>query len=68
MTSTPKPNIDYDRRTGRPLVNGRDALDALTDPQLEAELTIAAGDPRHRAERLDAVLLELTRRRQRPPV
>jgi hypothetical protein len=56
---------DYDARTGRPLVDGRDRLDALTETELEAELTIAAAEPRHRARRLDALLLELARRRGR---
>jgi hypothetical protein len=56
---------DYDTRTGRPLVDGRDRVDALTDRELEAELTIAAAEPRHRARRLDALLLEQARRRTR---
>jgi hypothetical protein len=54
---------DYDTRTGRPLVEGRDVVAALTDDELEAELTIAAAEPTRRAVRLDALLLELTRRR-----
>jgi hypothetical protein len=52
-----------DQRTGRPLTDGHDRIDALTDDELEAELTIAAEDPRWRAERLDSLLLERTRRR-----
>jgi hypothetical protein len=54
---------DYDERTGRPLVEGRDAVDALTDEELEIELTVAAAEPLRRAKRLDEVLLERTRRR-----
>jgi hypothetical protein len=52
-----------DQRTGRPLIDGRDDLEALTDEELEIELTIAAGDAERRAERLDNLLLERTRRR-----
>jgi hypothetical protein len=55
-----------DQRTGRPLVDGDDRIDALTDDELEAELTIAAAEPTHRAERLDNLLLERTRRRGLP--
>lgn len=59
---------DYDERTGRPLVDGRDRIEELTDPELEAEVTIAAAEPHHRARRLDALLLERARRRaQRLP-
>jgi hypothetical protein len=55
-----------DQRTGRPLVDGHDRIDALTDDELEAELTIAAEEPRRRGERLDNLLLERTRRRAQP--
>jgi len=55
-----------DQRTGRPLVDGYDRIDELTDDELEAELTIAAAEPRHRGERLDNLLLERTRRRGQP--
>jgi hypothetical protein len=55
-----------DQRTGRPLVDGRDRIEELTDDELEAELTIAAAEPRRRSERLDNLLLERTRRRGRP--
>jgi len=54
-----------DPRTGRPLVDGHDRLDALTDRELAAELTIAAARPRRRIQRLDALLHELARRRGR---
>jgi hypothetical protein len=46
-------------------VNGRDNIELLTTRELEAELTIAAAEPKRRAPRLDAVLLELARRRGR---
>jgi hypothetical protein len=55
---------EYDPRTGRPLVDGHDRIDALTDGELERELTIAAEQPRHRADRLDALLYEQARRRR----
>ena len=55
-----------DERTGRPLVDGHDSIEALTDDELEAELTIAAAEPRHRGQRLDNLLLERTRRRAEP--
>jgi hypothetical protein len=53
----------YDTRTGRPLFKGQDSTAALTDQELEVELTIAVAEPTRRAPRLDALLLELTRRR-----
>jgi hypothetical protein len=55
-----------DQRTGRPLVDGDDRIEALTDAELEAELTIAAAEPTRRGERLDNLLLERTRRRSEP--
>jgi hypothetical protein len=54
---------EHDERTGRPLVNGRDSIEELTDEELEVEVTIAAAEPRHRGLRLDALLLERARRR-----
>lgn len=54
---------EYDKRTGRPLVNGRDCIEELSDDELEVEVTIAAAEPRQRAQRLDALLLERARRR-----
>ena len=54
---------DYDERTGRPLVNGRESIEELSDEELEFEVTIAAAEPRQRAQRLDALLLERARRR-----
>jgi hypothetical protein len=55
-----------DQRTGRPLIDGRDRIDALTDDELEAELPIAAAEPTRRGQRLDNLLLEQTRRRIQP--
>ena len=43
-----------------------DRIEALTDEELEAELTIAVTEPTRRGERLDLLLLERTRRRIRP--
>jgi hypothetical protein len=57
---------EYDRVTGRPLVDGCDRIDALTVEELEAEVTIAAADPRRRERRLDDLLGELARRRLHP--
>jgi hypothetical protein len=37
----------------------------LSDDELEQEVTIAAAEPRQRAQRLDALLLERARRRAR---
>jgi len=54
---------EHDARTGRPLVDGRDSIAELSDDELEAEVTIAAAEPRHRGPRLDALLLERARRR-----
>jgi hypothetical protein len=54
--------LDYDERTGRPLVNGREMIEELSDGELEQELTIAAEEPRQRAHRLAALLLERARR------
>jgi len=54
---------EFDTRTGRPLVDGHDRIEALTDDELEAELTIAAEEPIRRGQRLDNLLVERTRRR-----
>lgn len=56
---------EHDERTGRPLVNGRDSIEELSDDELEVEMTIAVAEPRHRGGRLDALLLERARRRGR---
>ena len=58
---------ERDERTGRPMVNGRDSIEELTDDELEVEVTIAAAAP-SRGLRLDALLLERARRHgQRQP-
>lgn len=54
---------ELDHRTGRPLIDGRDRIDELTDQELETELTIAAAAPHRRGERLDNLLLERAKRR-----
>jgi hypothetical protein len=54
---------EFDRRTGRPLSDGQDLIEALTDDEIEVELTIAAANAHRRGERLDNLLLERTRRR-----
>jgi hypothetical protein len=54
---------EHDARTGRPLVNGRDSIEELSDDELEVEVTIAVAEPRRRGLRLDALLLEQARRR-----
>jgi len=59
---------NYDLRTGRPLTDGEDRIDALSNEELEAELTIAAAEPTRRAHRLDDVLVELARRGRKVPV
>jgi hypothetical protein len=56
----------HDPRTGRPLIDGRDDPQGLTDDELQAELTIAVARPR-RARRLDDLLLELARRNASRP-
>jgi hypothetical protein len=59
---------EHDVRTGRPLVDGHESIEELSDDELEVEVTIAAAEPRHRGPRLDALLLERARRRgQRQP-
>ena len=59
---------EHDERTGRPLVDGRDSIEELSDDELEVEVTIAVAEPRRRGRRLDALLLEQARRRaQREP-
>jgi hypothetical protein len=56
---------EHDARTGRPLIDGRDSIEELSDEELEAEVTIAVAEPRHRGLRLDALLLERARREGR---
>jgi len=58
---------ERDARTGRPLVDGRDSIEELSDEELEVEVTIAVAEPRRRSLRLDALLLERSRRRGHQP-
>jgi hypothetical protein len=55
-----------DERTGRPLdEEGREAIESLSDEELEAELTIAAATPNGRRRRRYEALLAEKKRRQR---
>jgi hypothetical protein len=54
----------YDSRTGRPLVDAKDAVDGLTDDELEVELTVAAAEPVRRGRRLGEIVVERARRRK----
>ena len=54
----------YDARTGRPLEHGREAIETLSDGELDVELSIAAvAAGRLRIERLARLRRELERRR-----
>jgi hypothetical protein len=56
--------LGRDPRTGRPLAGGREAIESLSDEDLELELTIAASAPDHlKSERYAALLNEKKRRR-----
>jgi hypothetical protein len=59
---------EYDDRTGRPREDGHEVIEALSDDELEAEVTIAAVQPRRRAHRLDALLMERARRASLRPL
>lgn len=61
--------LDYDERTGRPLVDGRERIEELSEDGLELEVAIAAAEPGQRAGRLDALLFEHAPRQSRgePP-
>jgi len=48
--------------TGRPLADGDEAVETLTDPELEAELTVASFDPVRRASRYERLVGEWLRR------
>ena len=54
--------LEYDKRNGRPLVEGHEAVAELSDDELEAEVTIAIEEPRRRELRLDVLLAERARR------
>jgi hypothetical protein len=50
-----------DNRTGRPLVGGHEAIESLSDADLEREITIAALE-HVRVRRFEALLAERRRR------
>jgi hypothetical protein len=55
---------EYDPRTGRPLERGREAVETLTDSELDTELLIAAAAAgRMREARYARLRRELYRRR-----
>jgi hypothetical protein len=54
----------YDIRTGRPLHEGDEAVEKLSDDELEAELTIALLNVEHRRERYERLSDELLSRRR----
>jgi hypothetical protein len=64
---TPVSEQRRDERTGRPLdEEGREAIESLSDEELEAELTIAAAPPNgRRRTRYEALLAEKKRRQRR---
>jgi len=56
---------ERDVRTGRPLEGSREAIGALTDSELEQELTVAAAARgRLRMDRFATLLCEKARRRR----
>jgi hypothetical protein len=64
-TMTLQAHTEFDARTGRPLEGDVEAVETLTDTELEREITLAALTSR-RSERFDDLLSE--RRRRRRPV
>ena len=52
----------FDRVTGRPLHGRSEAVETLTDPELQAELTIASLHPRE--QRFERLWRELLARRR----
>ena len=50
--------------TGRPLEDDEDAVETLTDDELETELTVVSHDPVRRAERYDRLVAEVMARRR----
>lgn len=60
---------DYDKRTGRPLTQGFEAVASLSDTELEAELQTAAAATNHRRlDRYERLLRERGRREQRSDI
>ena len=56
-------HTEFDARTGRPLEGDVEAVETLTDVELEREITLAALTSQ-RSNRFDALLSERRRRRQ----
>jgi len=54
-----------DEKTGRPLQDGTEAVETLSDQELDAELTIAMYDEERREQRVHRLQQELQRRRGR---
>ena len=67
MSAVP-PHHEVDQRSGRPLDHGREAIEMLTDGELEEELTVAAYTPGLlRFDRYQRLLNEQQRRRRLVP-
>jgi hypothetical protein len=56
--------INYDPATGRPLRDDEEAVETLTDEELETELTVVSYDAVRRSERYDRLWHELLQRRR----
>src|SRR5262245_54556448 len=57
-------SVTHDPTTGRPLSSHDDAVETLTDDELETELTVTAHDPVRRARRYDLLWRELISRQR----
>ncbi len=62
--TAPQVHTVFDAHTGRPLDDDVEAVETLTDVELEREITLAALHTR-RSLRFDALLSERRRRRRR---
>jgi hypothetical protein len=54
----------HDPDTGRPLADGHEAIETLSDDELEAELTVTAYDPVRRADRYEELVCEWLARKR----
>jgi hypothetical protein len=54
----------HDPKTGRPLAGQDEAVESLTDAELEAELTVTSFDPVRRRLRYDRLVSERLARRR----
>ena len=54
----------HDPHTGRPLADGHEAVETLSDDELEAELTVTAYDPVRRADHYDHLMGEWLARKR----